>query len=90
MNEQKRKADLRKTRSLIKWQRNRLEAWVDAQEPPPKRQASASHFPLTAADQPLRTEAEVDVEMTEDQLHDPVHDTPDTNTKSAEDMEVVQ
>lgn len=90
LNKQKRKADWKKSGSLIKWQRNRLETWVDSQEPPSKRQASASHFLLTAPDQPIRTEADVDVEMTEDQSHDPVHDTPDTNTKRAEDMEIVQ
>lgn len=88
---QKRKAESRENQSLIKWQSYRLNTWLEAQEPPSKRQASsASQVLLTAADQPLRTEAEVDVEMTEDQLHDPEHDTQDANTKSAEDMEIVQ
>lgn len=91
MKIQKRKAESRENQSLIRWQKYRLNTWLEAQEPPSKRQASsASQVLLTAADQPLRTEAEVDVEMTEDQLHDPEHDTPDANTKNAEDMEVVQ
>ena len=66
-----------------------METWLDAQEPPSKREASATQVLLPAVDQPLRIEAEGDVEMTEDQSGDPVHDTPDTNTKSAEGMEVV-
>lgn len=89
MNSQKRKAISRANQSLIKCQRKRLETWLDAQEPSSKGEASATQALLTAVDQPLRIEAEGDVEMTEDESGDPVHDTPDSNTKSAEDMEVV-
>lgn len=89
VNCRKSKAKFREKQSLLKRQRKRLEIWLNAGESPYK-EASASKILLTAADQPVRIEAEVDVEITKDQLHDPVHGTSDTNTKSTEDMELVR
>lgn len=88
MNCLKSKAKSRAKQSLIKRQRKRLEIWLGARGSPSKGEASASQVLLTAAGQSVRIEAEVDVEMTEDQLHQP--GTSDTNTKRKEDMEVVQ
>lgn len=88
VNCQKSKAKSRAKLSVIKRRSKRLEIWLGARESPSKGEASASQVLLTAASQPVRIKAEVDVEMTEDQLHDP--DTSDTYTKSTEDMEVVQ
>ena len=85
----KSRAKFREKQSLLKRQRKRLEIWLNTGESPYK-EASASKILLTAADQPVRIEAEVEVEITKDQLHDPVHGTSDTNTKSAEDMELVR
>lgn len=87
---QKRRAKSRENQSVIQLQRGRMQTWLGEREPPSKGEASASQVLLTAADQPPRIEAGVDVEMTEDHLHDTVYDTPNISTKSTEDMDVVQ
>lgn len=87
---QQRRTKSRENQSVVQLQGDRMQTLLGEREPLSKEKASASQVILTVADQPPRIEAELDVEMTEDQLHDTVYDTPDINTKSAGDMDVVQ
>lgn len=88
VNCRKNKAKSREKQYFLRRQRKRVETWLSAGESLYK-EASATKVLLTTAYQPIRIEAEVDVRITKSQLHNPVHGTSETNTKSVEGMEVV-